>query len=285
MSEYDEIVSLVERLSSNDSLDFTGRSSAIEEYVGAWSDDELLHQLHYAGVIPETFAHDSTEEKLYAKFCDFVLARAFSRLGLESKALEARGDSADVEAKGPGFSLVADAKAFRLSRTAKNQKDFKVEALDQWRKDADFAVLVGPIYQYPSTRSQIFAQASRYTVLLLSYAHLAFMISEGSSDGGALLSLFQVPSRLKEDQSAALYWASVDSEMFKIAGADEVQWQDAREAGRKRLLEQADFQVAYWEEQKEQIRGYDHDEATAQLIEALKIDSKIVTIKGTSGLT
>ena len=33
------------------------------------------------------------------------------------------------------YSLVADAKAFRLSRTAKNQKDFKVQAMDglAWR--------------------------------------------------------------------------------------------------------------------------------------------------------
>ncbi|MBQ7154105.1 MAG: HindIII family type II restriction endonuclease [Synergistaceae bacterium] len=134
--------------------------------------------LRQTSIIPEYLPHDSTEEKLFSKASDMVLARAFRELGLKSAALKERGDSADVLAASKyfGYSLVADAKAFRLSRTAKNQKDFKVSALSGWRKDNDYAVLCAPYFQYPGRSSQIYAQALTHNVCLLSWEHLAFMI-------------------------------------------------------------------------------------------------------------
>ena len=67
------------------------------------------------------------KEKLFSKASDAVLSRAFREIGLKSTVLKERGDSADVLAESlfHGYTLVADAKAFRMSRTAKNQKDFK----------------------------------------------------------------------------------------------------------------------------------------------------------------
>lgn len=82
-----------------------------------------------------------------------------------------RGDAADVFAESSiyGYTLVADAKAFRMSRTAKNQKDFKVNALSGWRNDSDFAVLCAPIFQYPKKKSQIYHQALTNNVCLLGW--------------------------------------------------------------------------------------------------------------------
>jgi type II restriction enzyme len=107
---------------------------------------DILTQI---GTIPESIAHDSTEEKLFAKVSDAVLSRAFRELGLKSSVLSTRADSADVIVQSDiyGYTLVSDAKAFRLSRTAKNQKDFKIGALSGWRKDMDYAVLCSPYFQ------------------------------------------------------------------------------------------------------------------------------------------
>lgn len=58
---------------------------------------------------------------------------------LETRVLTERGDAADVEAVSSNFSFVADAKAFRLSRTARNQKDFKVQAMDRWKHGTPYA--------------------------------------------------------------------------------------------------------------------------------------------------
>jgi hypothetical protein len=72
-----------------------------------------------------------------------------------------RSNCADVVGKSVihGYSFVGDAKAFRLSRTAKNQKDFKVKSMSDWRGDHDYSILVCPYFQYPKNNSQIYGQA------------------------------------------------------------------------------------------------------------------------------
>src|SRR6267154_2997957 len=89
----------------------------------------LIDHLRLCGSIPEQYGHDTSEEKLYSKYTDALLAAAYRYIGLTSVVLDERADAADVEAVGAGYSLVADAKVLRLSRTAKNQKDFKIDAM------------------------------------------------------------------------------------------------------------------------------------------------------------
>lgn len=75
----------------------------------------LLDHLHLCGAIPEHYGHDSSEEKLYSKYTDALLSAAFQYIGMESSVLAERADAADVEASNGNYSLVADAKVFRLS--------------------------------------------------------------------------------------------------------------------------------------------------------------------------
>lgn len=70
----------------------------------------------------------------YSKYTDCLLSLTYKALGLKSLVIKERADVADVEAFGKDYSFVADAKAFRLSRTAKNQKDFKVQAMHRWKR-------------------------------------------------------------------------------------------------------------------------------------------------------
>ena len=79
----------------------------------------ILDHLRVCGAMPERYGHDSSEEKLYSKYTDAVVSESFIALGLSSVLIDTRADAADVQARGRDFSLVADAKAFRLSRTAK----------------------------------------------------------------------------------------------------------------------------------------------------------------------
>ena len=55
-----------------------------------------------------------------------VIHEPFKATGFTSLVLKERGDTADIECVTDEYSFVADAKAFRLNRTAKNQKDFEV---------------------------------------------------------------------------------------------------------------------------------------------------------------
>ncbi len=167
-------------------VSFEQASLLIEQCVN--NDDDFLETLKQIGTIPEFIEHDSTAEKLFSKASDAVLARAFRELGLRATVLKERGDSADVQAESiiHGYTLVADAKAFRMSRTAKNQKDFKVVALSGWRKDADYAVLCCPYFQYPTKTSQIYAQALTHNVCLFSWEHLIFLIENGIKESEML---------------------------------------------------------------------------------------------------
>ena len=283
---YKKVTAMVEKICRDADQSFQDRANALRQELGSLEQEEVMQHLLEAGVISERFGHDSTEEKLYAKYCDIILARALSYLGITSYALDERSDAADVYGKVSGkYSLVADAKAFRLSRTAKNQKDFKVGALNTWRKGADYAILVSPLYQYPTSRSQIYDQSVRYNVIILSYTHLYFILT--CSLEIKLLDLeplWKVHEYLEPTLDARAYWNAIDNTMCNCCGVTLTDWEKAREEGLKMLPKQARDEVAFWENEKQKIKQLNQKEAVEQLIKALKIDAKISVIKRTAGI-
>lgn len=276
----ERIVCLIQTATS-----FAESGNQIQSHLVQCLRDDILDHLDYGGVIPERFGHDSTEEKVFAKYCDALLARALLELGLDAHVLDARADAADVHATLKGkYSLVGDAKAFRLSRTAKNQKDFKVEPLNQWRSGADYACLLAPLYQYPNTDSQIYKQAVRYNVTLLSYTHLAFIIRSNKIDPERLKELWESSKAIQETGNARIYWENIKKVMLNITGKVEDDWQIARDQTIERLKEQATVEIKFWEERKEYLKSLDPPTAIQELIKALKIDSKITVIRRTAAL-
>ena len=135
----------ITKLSGDFGADSAKVEEEINEEVGKDGLESLIGHLRLCGAIPESYKHDSSEEKLYSKYTDVVLSKSFECLGLNSVVLTERADVADVECVAPDYSFVADAKAFRLSRTAKNQKDFKVQAMDNWKHGKPYAMVVCPI--------------------------------------------------------------------------------------------------------------------------------------------
>ena len=192
----------------------------IEQKYNGISKETILKELIQVGIMPEVFSHDSSEEKLWSKFSDILLAKSLDCLGLRSEVLRTRGNSADVYSKTKKYTIVSDAKCFRLSRTAKNQKDFKIKALDDWRRQDTYALLVSPLSQYPNDRSQIYSQALSHNVTLLSYAHLQFLIEKGVK--GNLEELWNVSKYIKtnykpsEQKRGSTYWQVVDILVSKI---------------------------------------------------------------------
>lgn len=271
----DEILRLIE-----ENKNFGESGILIEQSLMQCSVDDILGHLDYGGMIPEMFDHDSSEEKVFAKYCDALLARALKDLGLESRVLEERADAADVFARcDDHYTLVGDAKAFRLSRTAKNQKDFKVESLHKWKKEANYACLLAPLYHLPSTNSQIYSQATRFDVALLTYTHLAFLIRNRQFDCEQLEALWNVSTTVDESKGAVAYWEAVERAMLQLTGKTKADWKQAVKETQDRLVEQAREQITFWEEKKKQYAAVDHDTAVKLLVKALKIDSKIMEIK------
>lgn len=165
-------VSELVKISDSFGNDSTKMIANLRAEVSKEGTEVLLDHLRLCGAVPEHYRHDSSEEKLYSKYTDALISESLTAIGLKSAVITTRADVADVQARGGGYSLVADAKAFRLSRTAKNQKDFKVQAMDGWRNGLDYAVIICPIYQLPSRTSQIYQQAIARNVCIMSYSHL-----------------------------------------------------------------------------------------------------------------
>lgn len=249
----------------------------LEESVSAFSPAQLLEALLECGVIPEAFDHDSSEEKLWAKYCDILLAMALTALGVKAKVIRMRGNSADVQAEGPNYTLVGDAKAFRLSRTAKNQKDFKIAALDDWRKADTYACLVGPLTQFPNTRSQIYEQAVRRNVTLISYTHLRFVLEHGSSASVEIL--WKIGSNKAATGIAVEYWQGVDETVVEVCGKTINELEATKSLELEKLEELGNEGIGYWQNRIEAYQNLSQKEAVAQLIKSEKIQAKIQTIR------
>ena len=271
MSRKDVIELILEISKQGDAFDILERTFA------GISREALSASLLECGIIPERFDHDSSEEKLWAKYCDILLAHMWTHLAIPAEVLRARGDSADVFGRTGAYTIVGDAKAFRLSRTAKNQKDFKVQSLDDWRKSNTYASLVAPLYQYPKRHSQIYQQAIDRNVTLISYVHLRFLLDHFA--GQDLKSLWSVAGNLPRTKSAVAYWEAIDGTVCQLVDESESALRDYKVqviANTKRLGQEG---IDFWKSRIEVYKSMSQEEAVAQLIKAKKIEQKIQTIR------
>lgn len=282
---FDELRDEIRRCSND--MPFKAASDALEELIFGLKRRDFLPLVVEIGIIPEDIPHDSTEEKLYAKCADIVLAKSFMELGLNATVNRERANCADVVARSTvhDYSLVGDAKAFRLSRTAKNQKDFKVKSMVDWRGDHDYAVLVCPYYQYPSSTSQIFGQALTGNILLFSWEHLALLMEQSveecpSLNLGKIWNLSKKMSRsiLTDDRDRS-FVARQDRSICKMIGLPEERFSETFSRYRGNMASRCRNEIRYWEGRKRDVLALSRDEAVAQLVAALKLDEKISSIR------
>lgn len=246
--------------------------------------DALLDHLRLCGTIPELYGHDSSEEKLYSKYTDALISEALTAMGLKSTVIDTRADSADVQARAAAYSLVADAKAFRLSRTAKNQKDFKVQAMDGWRQGCDYTVVVCPIYQLPTRASQIYQQAIARNVCILSYSHLAALVGLAMRQGqkaaeDGLCKILKSVSVLHPTKSAMDYWTSINRTLIDALSAHVDLWRLEKIASIEALTVAKNEALLYLRSERDRLLGLSHQQAIEELMRLVGLDSRIKQIE------
>ena len=274
------IIQLVKRNSGN----FNKCSEHLERVINKMSLRDIKVNLLECGVLPERFQHDSTEEKLYSKYSDVLLAKTLTFMGIKSKIVKKRADAPDVEGISRDYTMVADAKVFRLSRTAKNQKDFKVEALSKWKKDKDFACMVCPLYQYLKSRSQIYQQAIDNNVTLLSYIHLYFILSQKNPDKLDYKPLWAVGKTLTVTKKAKTYWDTIDKKICEILNKDKKELKKIKQFELKLLKKAAKEEISYIDDKVRSFKKIPKKKFIEMLITAEKLNGKIKQIKKISGL-
>lgn len=268
---------------------FVDDSGKLEKELAAEIENEpgvaLIEHLRLCGDIPESYAHDSTEEKLYSKYTDCLLSEAYKSLGLQSIVLSERADAADVEAFAKEFSFVADAKAFRLSRTAKNQKDFKVQAMDGWKYGKPYAMVVCPIYQLPTKSSQIYQQATTRNVCIFTYSHLCMLVQfagiEGTDRAEELLQeIFLVIAGLNPSKENYAYWLAVNRTMLAFSESISALWDAEKQAAVESIELAKEEALTYLATVRERMVRMSHEEAIQELLRVHRIESRIKIISG-----
>lgn len=258
----------------------------LEKSLNKLTKKQLSDNIVNCGVMPEVFEHDSSEEKMWAKYSDILLSKFFQFVGYQSEVLGARGNSADVFAKNDGFSIVGDAKTFRLSRTAKNQKDFKVQALDSWRQKNNYSILASPLFQYPNKTSQIYEQAISKNVCLISYTHLKFILDDTSSKNIIdLEKIFNIGNILKSKTSkkeynkASIYWKKMDELIAGVMNKTIAELEIFKDDTITKTKELGEEGITYWENKIEEYKRLPKEKAIELLIKAHKIEQKIKQIR------
>jgi type II restriction enzyme len=272
------------KLSGSFGDDSTRMIEELRAEIARDGSEALLDHLRMCGAIPERFGHDSSEEKLYSKYTDAVVSEAFSAMGLRSVVIDTRADSPDVQARASDYSLVADAKSFRLSRTAKNQKDFKVQAMDGWRGGLDYAVLVCPIYQLPSRTSQVYQQAIARNVCVLSYSHLAALVGLAIRQGpsfaeAGLHEVLKSISTLHLSKSALDYWTGVNRVLVGSLSTHSNLWIIEKTASLESLGVVKDEALQHLTSERDRLLSLSHQQALVELTRLSGIDSRIEQIR------
>lgn len=281
---------LVEQIFQFGKKEFKSATEEIRKVIDEMSLDDFKIVVRQIGTIPEVIEHDSTEEKLYSKASDIVLARCFRELGMKSRALDERGDSADIIAEsksGYNYSLVADAKCFRLSRTAKNQKDFKVSNLSDWRgSENEYAVLVAPYFQYPQNTSQIYSKALENNVCLMTWEHMSIMIEREiiENEHFSLESLWNSSQMIARDRTLVFANAKtcflnrIDGYVAKKIGVSEEDFLDILAEYKNLIVSRGEMEIEFWNNCIGEIEKLTREEAIEELIRAKKLHEKICAI-------
>ncbi len=276
-------VNEIKKISGNFGDDYQHLETEIGAELTKEGIPALIDHLRLCGSIPEAYKHDSSEEKLYSKYTDLLLSLSFKAIGFKSLVLTERADAADVEVVSKIYSFVADAKAFRLSRTAKNQKDFKIQAMDVWKRGKPHAMVVCPIYQLPATSSQIYSQATSRDVCIFTYSHLALLLNFSQFSSGAntqklIAQIFKAIPTLNPSKNAVNYWTAVNRTMLDYSKEIQELWKIEKQAATEAVEIAKSQDLKFLAQQREKIMRMSHEEAITELIKIHKIDSKIKTI-------
>ena len=267
--------------------DFEANADQIEQEISDEVERDgmtsLLGHLRLCGTIPEGYSHDSSAEKLYSKYTDIVIHTAYTAMGFKSLVLKERADVADVECVCDDYSFVADAKAFRLSRTAKNQKDFKIQAMDNWKHGKPFAMVVCPVYQLPSRSSQIYQQAIARSVCILTYTHLAVLVRYAKLIKSNVVELphniFRVVETLNPSKDAATYWKAINRVLLDTDGNMAGIWKEEKIASLEAIQIARKEALRCLTKERERIMKLSHKEAIKEVLKWRKIENRIQTVK------
>lgn len=208
----------------------------LQKCLSTKSDQELAFLVLHSGFIPDHYSHDGSEETLYTKFVEAVVAEWGSRVGFKMTLQKEKSSKEDVTFESGNRIVVCDVKSYRLGRSQKapNVKDaIKQGDYMKWLRAYQSYSPVGGLVTFPSShdwqgKSDVYSYVSDHSspILLLFYEHLAFLlINKGKSKGATffdILSNYKILFKDGHSKSRTEYWAKIHSEISRVTGSPTV---------------------------------------------------------------
>lgn len=85
---FNELKFLIKQDSENDLKTFDNSSESLKKLIFGLNQTDFMQLVLEIGTIPEDIEHDSTEERLFSKATDIVLARTFQELNEKISAIK-----------------------------------------------------------------------------------------------------------------------------------------------------------------------------------------------------
>jgi hypothetical protein len=201
------------------------------------SDHQFAFLLTHSGFIPDQFGDDSSEETLYSKLIEALVAEWGKRLGFEVHLPTAKSSTEDVTIMRKKEVIVADAKSFRLGRSqaAPNTKDaIKPEDYAKWIARHTTKTAIGGLTTFPSKfdwqkGSDVYLYASNASegkrILILFYEHLAFMLlNKHSLENGGVFEILKKYEKLfpSASKNREFYWKAINGFFQRLVGSSDL---------------------------------------------------------------
>lgn len=280
-------VSKINQLSGNFGVDSDRVESELSSEIRDEGIESLIGHLRLCGAIPASYRVNSSEEKLFSKYTDVVIHEAFKAMGFRSLVLKERAGVADVECVAPEYGFVADAKAFRLSRTTVNQKDLKISSMNSWKHGKPYATVVCPSYQMPSRKSAIYQDAATYSVLISTYTHLTVAVRYAAATNTQravelMQRIFESVERLNPAKSASDYWRTINNALISFDPSIVLLWREEKLALLDAISISKKEALQVLASERERIMKLSHDEAIQEALKLSKLESRIREINKVS---
>lgn len=205
-------------------------------------------QLIEKSIIPENIGVSSSEEKIFSKECDLIVAQGFQKLGYKQQVFKKRSNSADAKIWKKDHSAVIDSKASRCRRNSYNPKDFKIYSVDKWRKNHKHAIIIAPWHTFSVTKnSQIYTHARECNVTLLTFGRFSFMI-ENYTNEEDLKHIWEINNYIKAKKSTNFYWDDLDKMICQVYGVSSKKLEEYKKAEIKYFVEQSAEAIKYIED-------------------------------------
>lgn len=217
-----------------------------------FDDNRFSNLLKHSGYIPDLYNNDSSEEVLYTKLVEVLVAEWAERMGFKSEIVKQKASKEDVTINIDNKIIVCDAKSFRLGRSQKapNVKDFlKLEDIRKWMESYEGSI--GGLVTYPCTHEwKNTSDAYRYCstkdapTLMLPYKYLAFLFdTRHKYDTNNLVYLWDYeklfPNMLDRNikgGNKTPYWNTINTKILEITNSTQEDFKSYMDNANKLII-------------------------------------------------